>query len=144
MIKMGITIFILGGISSDTFANQVLLLRSRVVKLNFDRLADEVPPSNHGKFWIQLSPECHCWPTCGDPYFKLMIKIPQKVGHHHYLNVVASLACRWWPRIECWPSYTLWFFRGSGPVLLGNPISGGSGVYGSPVPLWINACHNHI
>ena len=61
-----------------------------------------------------------------------------------------SLACRWWPNIECWlgsfvifqsPTLNaglvaLWFFKVSEPVLLRNPIfcdfSGGSGC---PVPL---------
>ena len=48
-----------------------------------------------------------------------------------------SLAGRWWPNIECWHGSFV-IFRGSGPVLLSNPIffdfSGGSG----PLPsLWI-------
>ena len=32
-----------------------------------------------------------------------------------------SLACRKWPKIECWLGSFV-FFRGSGPVLLRNPI----------------------
>ena len=53
------------------------------------------------------------------------IQILLLAGHHlpaskSYLNGV-SLACRWWPNIECWlGSFVI--FRGTGPILLGNPL----------------------
>ena len=62
------------------------------------------------------------------------IQIQLKLGHHlppppppppptpvkRHLSGV-SLVCRWWPNIECWLG-KLWFLRGSGPVLLWDPI----------------------
>ena len=53
------------------------------------------------------------------------IKTPPSAGHHRpaakrHLNGV-SLACRRWPYIECWLSSFV-ILRGSGPVLLRNPI----------------------
>ena len=76
------------------------------------------------------------------------IQISLKAGHHRPasetpLNGV-SLACRWWPNVECW----LGSFEnswGSGPVLLRNSIflwffggggggGGGGGWSGPPVP----------
>ena len=63
------------------------------------------------------------------------IQISLKAGHHRPasetpLNGI-SLACRWWPNVECWPG-RFDNFRGSGPVLLRNSIflwfSGGGGV----------------
>ena len=55
----------------------------------------------------------------------------------HHLNVI-SLACRWWPTLNA-GLVALWFFRGSGPVLLRNPIFlcffwGVGGVSRPPVP----------
>ena len=49
-----------------------------------------------------------------------------------HLNDV-PLACRWWPNIQSSASLVaLWFFRGSGPVLLKHPLfvifQGGGGV----------------
>ena len=49
-------------------------------------------------------------------YKRALIGLPAK----RHLNGV-SLACRLWPKIECWYG-SLWFFNGSGPVLLRNPI----------------------
>ena len=50
-------------------------------------------------------------------HYKRAIIDPRAKRH---LNGV-SLACRWWPNIECWlGSYVI--FRGSRPVLLRNPI----------------------
>ena len=63
-----------------------------------------------------------------------------------HLNGI-SLACRWWPNIECWlGSFVI--VRGSRPVLLRNPIflwffrgrggeGGGVGTPCPPPPLWI-------
>ena len=53
------------------------------------------------------------------------IQISLKGGHHRPasetpLNGV-SLACRWWPNVECWLG-RFENFRGSGPVLLRNSI----------------------
>ena len=58
------------------------------------------------------------------------VQIPLKACHFRpasetpFKNGV-SLACRWWPNIECWLGSFETFenFRGSGPVLLRNPIS---------------------
>ena len=58
-----------------------------------------------------------------------------------HLNGV-SLACRWWPNIECWRGSFV-NFRGSGQVLLRNLVffrGGGGGGGGGPdplSPLWI-------
>ena len=51
-------------------------------------------------------------------------------SRHHYKRAIIGLpanllACRCSPNIECWLGtmfVALWFFRGSGPVLLRNPI----------------------
>ena len=53
------------------------------------------------------------------------IWISLKAGHHRPtsetpLNGV-SLACRWWPNVECWLG-SFENFRGSGPVLIRNSI----------------------
>ena len=50
------------------------------------------------------------------------IQISLKSGHHRpATDNGVSLVCRWWPNIECWlGSFVI--FRGSGPVLLRNPI----------------------
>ena len=58
------------------------------------------------------------WGEGGSKYhYKRAIIGPPAKRH---LNGV-SLACRWWPNIECWLE---WFviFRGSGPILLRNPL----------------------
>ena len=58
-----------------------------------------------------------------------------------HLNGV-SLACWWWPNIESWFS-SLVIFRGSGPVLLWNPIFLWFFRGGGPDPLsllWIRPC----
>ena len=53
-----------------------------------------------------------------------------------------ALVSQWWPNIECWLMVALWFSRGSGPVLLRNPIflwffrRGPDPLY----TLWICAC----
>ena len=77
------------------------------------------------------------------------IQISQKAGYHRPasetpLNGV-SLACQWWPNVECWLG-SFENFRGSGPVLLRNSIffviftgMWGGGGSGPPVPLWIRA-----
>ena len=69
-------------------------------------------------------------------YKRAIIGLPAK----RHLNGV-SLACRWWPNIKCWLG-SFKIFRGSGPVLLRNPIyflifQGGP----DPCPplLWIRA-----
>ena len=49
-------------------------------------------------------------------YKRAIIDPPAK----RHLNGV-SLACRWWPNIECWLGGFV-IFRGYGPILLGNPI----------------------
>ena len=69
------------------------------------------------------------------------IQISLKADHHQPasetpLNGV-SLACRWWPNVECWLG-SFENFKGSGPVLLRNSIflwffRGGGG--GGPDPL---------
>ena len=72
-------------------------------------------------------------------YKRAIIGPPAK----RHLNDV-SLACRWWPNIECFV-----IFRGSRSVLQRNPIfydfsggggGGGGGGIRTPVPLWIRAC----
>ena len=45
---------------------------------------------------------------------------------YHYKSAInhlngVSLACRWWPNIECWLE-SFMIYRGSAPVLLRNPI----------------------
>ena len=76
------------------------------------------------------------------------IQISQKAGHHRPasetpLNGV-SLACWWWPNVECWLG-SFENFRGSGPVLLRNSMFlwffrwGGRGVPDPLSPLWIRA-----
>ena len=68
-------------------------------------------------------------------------------GQHRHANETpchlngVSLACRWWPNIQCWlGSFVI--FRGSGPILLENAIflcffSGGSGHPVPPTPIWM-------
>ena len=75
------------------------------------------------------------------------IQIPLSEGQHQHTSEMplsgVSLECRWWPNIDCWLcSFVI--FRGSGPVLLRNPIflwffrGGGGGVW-TPCPsLWIS------
>ena len=77
------------------------------------------------------------WGEGGSKYhYKWVIISPPAKRH---LNGV-SLACRWWPNIECWLENSV-TFRGSGQVLLRNPIflwfsgGGGGGGSGPPVPL---------
>ena len=71
-------------------------------------------------------------------YYKLATICPSAKRH---LNG-ASLVCEWWPNMDAdWEA--LWFFRGSGPVVLRNPIllwffRGGGGP--DPLhPFWIRA-----
>ena len=67
---------------------------------------------------------------CGDGE---RIEMPLKVGHHRH----ASETPLKWPTIECWfGSFVI--FRGSGSILLGNPIffvifRGGGGGGGDPL-----------
>ena len=49
-------------------------------------------------------------------YKRAIIGTPVK----RHLNGL-SLACRWWPNIECWLG-SFGIFRGSGPILQRNPI----------------------
>ena len=72
-----------------------------------------------------------------DSFFKFLrgeiIQIPLKAGQWPvsetpfdiYIYVV-TMAGRWWPNIEFWfGTCSFVVFRGSGPVLLGNPYSFG-------------------
>ena len=73
--------------------------------------------------------------TLKRPPKRAIIGLPAK---RHWNSV--SLACRSWPTIECWlGSFVI--FRGSGPVLLGNPINlwffRGGGGQDPMSPLWI-------
>ena len=74
------------------------------------------------------------------------IRIPLFAGHHRPAREtpfkwrfagVLMMSLQW---MLAWYNVALWFLRGSGPVLLRNPIfcdfPGGSG---PPVPLWIRA-----
>ena len=68
-------------------------------------------------------------------YKRAIIRLSVK----HHSNGV-SLACRWWPNIECWLGNFV-IFRGSGQVLPGNPIflwffRGGPDPCPPPPPLW--------
>ena len=65
------------------------------------------------------------WQRFFSSFLRERIQITQKAGHHRpasetHLNGV-SLACRWWPNVECWLG-NFENFRGSGPVLLRNSI----------------------
>ena len=70
------------------------------------------------------------------------IHISQKAGHHWPASETplhdVSLACQWWPNVECWLG-SFENFRGSGPVLQRNYIFlwffrwGGGGGSGPPV-----------
>ena len=74
--------------------------------------------SNFDEFFFVFFCFITWWGEEGSKYhFKRAINGPPAKRH---LNGV-SLAGRWWPNIECW-IVSFFILRGSGPVLLRNPI----------------------
>ena len=100
--------------------------------------------------WETFFPEFHSDLICSrtlTTFFLLFCKgasyLSLKVGHHWPASETPlngfSLACRWWPNVECWLG-SFENFRGSGPVLLRNSIflwifrGGGGGGVRPPAP----------